>query len=203
MSTRLDTLDDRPELTVRIAGREWSFSELTLEKRADLQAYLRRAVPHPVDAVKGHIDGLTPEERRPFLEAAREAAREWPPDIGRPDGMQALMSTEEGRAELLAAALSLHHPELPREAVGLLYRELNRMTRREEAEARRRGEPFDGGTARRVFMVAMGAGDPAVEEPLPLPEGSGPDRTASIGATSIAPATSGSSWTNGRSAATP
>jgi hypothetical protein len=203
MSIRLDTLDDRPELIATIEGKEYGFGELPIGKRADLQAYLRRTTPHPIDAVKPHLEGLRPEDRQALLENARREARSWPPDLGTPAGMMALTSTTEGQIEVLAAALSVHHPECGREDAVRLYRALEREAAREAMAARRRGEPYDGrGTARRIYSVIFGMGDPEVAEPLPLPEGSGPDRTASIGATSTGPATSGSGSTNGRSAAT-
>lgn len=193
MSMRLDTLDDRPELTVEVDGRRYGFSELTLEKRADLQAYLRRTVPHPVDAIKGHLAGLDPADRQALLESARRDAKSWPPDIGSQAGMMALTSTTDGQVEVLATALSIHHPECTRADAARLYRSLEREADRAAADARRRGESYDGqGSARRIYSIIFGLGDPEVQESLPLPEGSGPDRTASIGASSTAPVTNGS-----------
>jgi hypothetical protein len=194
MSTRLDTLDDRPTLFVTIEGRQYGFSELTGEKRADLQAYLRRTTPHPIEAVKPHLDGLSPADRQSLLEGARRAAMDWPPNLDDASGMVALTSRTAGQIEALFVGLTMHHPELTRDDAARIYRALEREAMREAMTARRRGEKYDEtlGTARRIYSVMFGSPDPAVEEPAELPEGSGPDRGRSIGASSTAPASNGS-----------
>ena len=193
-AAKLDTFHDHPELIVAVGGREYRFSELTMGKRAELQAYLRRSIPHPLEAVKPHLEGLRPEDRQALLENARKEAAAWPPDIGSVAGMKALTATDAGQVATLAAALSIHHPGATDADAERLYRALAREAMIEAQAARRRGEEYDGeGTARRIYSVIFGMGDPDARETLPLPEGCGPDRTrGSIGAISTGPANNGS-----------
>lgn len=192
MTMRLDTLNDHPEIIVTIGGREYSFSRLTIGLKAKLQAYLRRTVPHPIDAIKPYLDGLEAEDRAALLEGARQDAKRWPPDIGTPAGMIALTQADDGTIELLALALSMHHPEMTRSDAERLKNDLERESEREAMAARRRGQKYDGkGLAWRIISIIMGKGDPTVEDELP--EGSGPDRPqTSIGASSTDSASNGS-----------
>lgn len=164
-------LDDRVELTATIGGRAYRFGEVPVEKLADLDEFLRRTVPHPVQAIQPHLKGLADKDRAALLENARQEARDWPPRAGTSAGMAALMRTEPGQLEALAAGLSVHHPELSREQVAAVYRRLQRRAVRDASAARRRGEDYDGeGLVRRIFSVICGFGDPAASDEEPLPE---------------------------------
>jgi hypothetical protein len=168
----LTTLNDRPELTVRVGGAEYHFSELPIGRLADLQDFLRRTVPHPIDALKGHLDGLDPADRQALLSEARREARSWPPAAGTAAGTAALLATEAGQVEALFAGLSVHHPGATRADAGRLYRRLTRDAAAAAARARREGRPADeDGDARRIFSVIFGLGDPAADDAaVPLPE---------------------------------
>ena len=87
----LSQLTDEPELTIAIGGREYQFSELPIAALARLQEWIKREHPHPIEAIKPHLDGLGPEERRYLLDQARLEARSWPPEIGTPEGAEALL----------------------------------------------------------------------------------------------------------------
>lgn len=166
-------LDGRVELAATIGGREYCFSEVPVARLADLDEFLRRAVPHPVQAILPHLKGLPDKDRAVLLENARQEARDWPPRAGTSAGMAALMRSEPGQIEALAAGLSVHHPELSREQVEAIYRRLQRQAVRDAAAARRRGEDYDGeGLVKRIFSVICGFGDPSLSDPDegPLPE---------------------------------
>lgn len=172
----LSELTDRPELTVTIGGRAYHFSEVPIDRLADCQDFLRRTVPHPVQAIRPHLDGLKPEDRQALLENARREARDWPPQAGTSAGMLALCSTEAGQLAALAAGLSVHHPEATPADVRRIYRELQREALR-EAKRRKRDAGTGGddgeGLVKRIFSVIFGFGDPDLEiDGTPtLPEG--------------------------------
>lgn len=187
MSTNLTLteLDDRPELTVPIGGRDYRFSEVPVEKLADLDEFLRRTVPHPVVAIQPYLAGLTPADRQALLENARQDSRDWPPQAGTSKGMGELMRTDAGQLKALAAGLSVHHPELSAGQVARIYRQLQQQAVRDAARARRSGKESDGeGLVTRIFSVICGFGDPALRDPdeQPLPEACGPSPPASTGA---------------------
>jgi hypothetical protein len=167
----LDQLDDRPELTVAIGGQTYHFSELPIARLADLQALIRRLVPHPVDAVKAHLAGLAAEDRQALLSEALREARSWPPQAGTAAGMATLMSAEEGQVAALAAGLSVHHPELGAGEVTRLYRQLQRQAVKDARRAKAEGRTDDGeGLVARIFSVIFGFGDPELKDELPVPE---------------------------------
>jgi hypothetical protein len=176
---RLDTRLDGPSLILEIEGREYRFGELDVDRRAGLQAYLRRAVPHPLDSIKAHLDGFSESAQAVLLENARQDAKKWPPNIDTGAGRTALLADDLGQIEALHVGMSMHHPGATREDAERLYKALDRDARRGQK------------TIARIYCVMFGRGDPEVEDPVP--KSSGPDRTrASIGAGSSAPASNGS-----------
>lgn len=176
----LSELTDRPELTVSIGGRAYHFSEAPIDRLADCQDYLRRTVPHPVQAIRPHLEGLKAEDRQALLENARREARDWPPQAGTSAGMLALCGTEGGQLAALAAGLSVHHAGLSPADVKRIYRELQREALREARRRRKaRGDAPAGdddgeGLVKRIFSVIFGFGDPDLEaddDRAVLPEG--------------------------------
>lgn len=178
----LTELADLPELFVEIGEREYKFSELPTgipDKGgkpyglAAIQGWLNANVPHPVDALKGHLDGLPENVAIALAEKAREEAKAWPPKAGTRAGAIVLMNTEPGQIETFCWGLRVHQPEITREEVMTLYRQLAR----EKDSAR---------LVLRIFSVLFGNGDPDRKEEsgLPLPSSSGLDRNqgSSIGA---------------------
>ena len=160
----LDQLLDEPELVVAIAGGTYRFAELPLAQLARLQAYLRRTVPHPVEAIKPHLAGLPDRQADELLRLAYEEGRDWPPQAGTGAGVAALMRTPEGQVEALTAALSVFHPGLPSCEVERLYRALQRDATARARAARKAGRAYGGeGLVKRIFGVAFGLGDPEHE----------------------------------------
>lgn len=171
----LTELDDRPELTVAIGGRDYRFSELPIGQIAALDEYLKRTVPHPVQAIRPHLAGLPPEDRQALLENARQQARSsWPPRADTAAGKAVLLSEEPGQLEAFAVGLSIHHPELSRDDCRKVFGALQRQAVRAAAAARKRGVADDGeGPIKRIFSVMFGFGDPDLADPdeaQPLPE---------------------------------
>jgi hypothetical protein len=121
MST-LNSLSGDPELTVKIAGQDYHFSELTLGSKSRLQVWIRNNVPDPMESVKPALEGLAPEDRQYLLNEARKERLGWPPDISTGKGRGALLSSEGGQQELLFEALQIHHPEMTREGSFKIYR---------------------------------------------------------------------------------
>lgn len=161
----LTELDDRPELSIEIGGSVYHFSEVPLEKLADVQEFLNRTVPHPLQAIRPHLAGLSESDRAVLLRDAREEGKHWPPQAGTAAGMAALMATEPGQVEALFAGLSVHHPALDRRAAERVYRQLRREAGRAAVRARRLGLKDDGeGAVSRIFSVIFGMGDPAVRD---------------------------------------
>lgn len=131
----LSTLNGRSELTVRIDGRDYQFAELPIASLADLQDWIRARTPHPIDAIKPHLDGLTAEERMTLLREARDDAKRWPPIVGTPDGASVLMSTQDGQIETIYVGLRVLQPETTRDEARRLYRAMLR-DRDDQAVAR-------------------------------------------------------------------
>lgn len=163
----LTKLTDRPELTVAIDGRDYHFSEVPIARLSDLQDYIRKAVPHPLEALKGHLDGFGDRDRDRLLDEARAAAAKWPPQAGTAEGAAALLSNEAGQRTALGVGLSVHHPETSAEDVDRLFRWLRKDTLRRAKAARKAGRKDDGeAVVGRIFAVIFGL-DPDAE---PLPE---------------------------------
>ncbi len=133
---------DQP-ISIDLDGESYGFSELSIEGLGRLQAWIKRASPHPIEAVKPHLKGLEPADRAALLADARRAAESWPPEIGTGAAAQVLLGREEGRVETLWEALKVHQPQTTREAAARLARRLRRVNP-------------DGGTLARVFRIALG-----------------------------------------------
>lgn len=151
----LDALADAPQLVVQAGGRSYAFSELPFSALARLQGKIKEYVPHPLDALKPHLEGLTPDERWKLLQEARAEGRSWPPRIGTAEGAAALLGETPGQVEAIREGLQVHHPGATLDDAARLYNALG-------AEAARRSrakEPADR-TVLRVFGVLFGTGDP-------------------------------------------
>lgn len=169
MTADLTKLTDEPELAIIINGRLYHFSELPIAAIARLQTWVRANIPHPVDSLKGHLDGLPESVAIAMGQAARQEAKSWPPQVGTGAGAIALLSSEPGQVETLYEGLVAHQPGATREDAQRLYRELTREAARQSKAAKRAGKKYDGeGEVQRIFSVLFGldqSADP--EERLP------------------------------------
>ncbi len=145
---------------VDIAGRRLYLSEYTLDQLGQLQGWIKANVPHPLDAIRGHLDGLTPPERESLLEKARVDARSWPPAPGTQAGSEALFGNPAGMAYALVVALRTHHPEATERDARWLIRQM--------------GKPANEALSRRIIGILFGnedGGDDDLELSLPKAPG--------------------------------
>lgn len=160
MSPDLTQLTDQPELSVPIGGRRYLFSELPLSALARLQTWVNDHTPHPVDSLRGHLDGLPDHVAVAMGEAARNESKAWPPQVGTSAGAIALLSTEPGQIQTLFEGLAAHEPGVTLDDAYRVYRGLRREAAREVKAAKRAGRKCDGeGTVQRVFAVLFGLDD--------------------------------------------
>ena len=100
---------DKPELTIRSGGKEYNCGAIWQKERAELDAWLMKRVPHPLDAIKNHLEGLPASVVTDLTRAARQDAKHWPPQVGTAEGTEALLSTPGGQIEMLRVALQKFH----------------------------------------------------------------------------------------------
>lgn len=185
----------KPQLAVKIGDQTYQFSELPIAQRANLQAFIERVTPNPIEAIKPHLVGLDAEDRRYLLNEARKEAKDWPPCLTTQEGRRALLRTEEGQIELLAQALSVHQPEIPADGVRRIYVALEREGNLAAIQAAKEGRDYKGeGTAmRRIITCALRLASPEDEEGLPrLKAGTGERSNGSTGTHSFAGASASS-----------
>ncbi|MDG3003251.1 hypothetical protein [Paludisphaera mucosa] len=132
----LDSLIDAPALVVEVGGRTYRFSELTLAALGRLQAWIKATCPHPLDALKPHLEGLTAAERRELIADAVEAGRSWPPRIGTNAASELLLGTQEGQLLVLLEGLRAQEPAATDADAEALYSGLTREVKRAAREAR-------------------------------------------------------------------
>ena len=150
----LTALTDGPQLSVPIGRVEYRFSELPITHLKQLQTWLERAYPHPIEAIKKHLPGLPDEVQFKLLEKAREEARNWPPQISTFSGVSALVSGEAGQLEAFRVGLTVHQPQTTEQEARKLFRNLER-------EARKTGNER---VVARIYACLFGMPDPHYED---------------------------------------
>ena len=154
----LDQHADKPELTVTIGGNSYDFGEIPIESLAELQEWIRKNIPHPLEAIKPHLKGLPTDVAIGLTDRAREEAKDWPPEIGTAAGSAALLSKESGQILALRVGLQKFHPEVDVRGAAQLYRQLGKDAAR---AARASGGKLEPGEriVTRIFSVLFGMGD--------------------------------------------
>ena len=188
-----------PQLRVAVGGREYEFAEIDLYSNAHLQAVIKEIVPHPVRHIARDLDGLCDRDRDRLLDRAYRDAMRWPPEIGSPEGSDALTNSNVGRIAVLWEGIKTCNPTATREDAIRLHEDLRKETSRELATATRAGVLYKGNTKlREIFRCIFGA------EPDDGPKASGPASGAvrANGPSSSGPASNGSGSGSGRSAGT-
>jgi hypothetical protein len=178
-----------PQLRIAAGGREYEFSEIDLYGNAELQAVIKEIVPHPVRAIAPHLEGLPDRDRDRLLDRAYRDAMHWPPEIGSPEGSDALSNSNAGRIAVLWEGLKACDPGATREDAVRLHEDLRKESSREMAAATRAGELYEGNKKLRdIFRCIFGA------EPDDGPKASGPGSPAgrANGPSSSGPASNGS-----------
>lgn len=130
--------DEGSEITEKIGGMEFHFSELLIEGMSRLQDWIKKNTPHPIEAIKPHLEGLGVDERRALLESARIEAMQWPPIVGTGAGAKALLGSELGQVETMWEGLKVHYPEATRDDAFKIFRVFNRENTAEKARIRQR-----------------------------------------------------------------
>jgi hypothetical protein len=200
----LVTALDQPELEISIGGRIYYFSELPLACRARLQSWIQSKTPHPMEAVKAHVEGLDTDDRQYLLNEARKEAQDWPPDIGSPRGKILLLGTDAGQAETLYVGLTVHQPDMTREAAHKLFRALEREAAYERRRAKSEGrEPAGENAIQRIYACMFGLILPSDEEGLPKKDQAPTTNGASTGDLSFVDVNKSSECASGRSDGTP
>jgi len=197
----LSELLDGPTLTIRIGGQDYRFSEISVTSKMALEEWIKANSPHPIQAIKPHLDGLPPEERRELLENARKDAKDWPPRIGTQAGSKVLMgSGDMGQIEVLYHGLQVRYPNATREHARGLHCWLERALRREIADDPNGESP----TIRRIYAAIFGMLDEQGEPVAGLPKGeTTAPNVASGGISYSAPVSNGSGCGSGSIPATP
>jgi hypothetical protein len=150
--------DSSPEITERIGGLEFKFSELPFTAMLRLQSWIRANTPHPVESIAGHLDGLADADRIRMLDKAQELAMHWPPEIGTLDGAQALLGSEAGQVEAFREGLSVHHGDVSTDEAWRIYRTLKRDIARDTRKGGWAAQKA-GDRVRRIYGVLFGSDD--------------------------------------------
>lgn len=111
---------------VTIGGKAIRFSEFTLHELGQLQAWIKAHVAHPLDAIKGHLDGFSAEDRDRVIAQARAEARDWPPSPGTKAFSEALFNRPDGLKFAMRLALAKHQPTATDRDVKWLLKAMNR-----------------------------------------------------------------------------
>lgn len=133
---------------IPIGGKTLRFSEFTLQELAQLQAWIKSHVVHPLDAIKGHLDGFSPEDRDRVIAQARAEARDWPPSPGSRAFSETLFSRPDGLRFAMSLALAKHQPTATDRDVKWLLKAMNR----------------DEATTKRIVGVLFGNDEPDDDE---------------------------------------
>lgn len=157
----------KPTLFIKSNGKEWGFSELSIEKLADIQSWMIKNVPHPITAIKPYLTGLEDQDRRYLLDQARKDAMLWPPDPRTSHGASLLVASEAGQIEALRVGLSVHHAneDIGEPEARAIFRALVFEAAKESKRAKKAGIESDGqATVNRIYAIMFGLPDPATEE---------------------------------------
>jgi hypothetical protein len=143
----LATLTNQPR-PLTIAGRTYQVYPLTLADLGALQKWVDGQFPDPLDALRGKLDGFSPEHQRFLLKDAAEAARKPKPQLGTPEADE-MLERVDGLAELLYLGIRRGDAAFTREDAAALCGGLT---------------PADVGA---VFGAAFGAGPEGVDPKAP------------------------------------
>lgn len=164
-------VDGIPELRERIGGVDLVFSEIPIEGLARLQAWINEHVPHPLEAIRGRLDGLPASIASDLADKARREATNWPPEVGTPEAAAALLGSTAGQVAALLEGLRVHHPDATPDDAARLYRTLRREVARSKDERR----------VRRIYATIFGTATPDDEAEGPAPKNGRAPVAASIG----------------------
>lgn len=90
---------------MRINGKDWLVTQLTLRDQGQLQAVIRKLQPKPMDQALAAIKGLPADVSSQILRDARKDMMFWPSPITSQEGLTILFNHEEGQRAVIKAAL--------------------------------------------------------------------------------------------------
>lgn len=90
---------------VEIDGKVWLVSQLTLRDQGKLQTVLKTIQPSPMSQVTSMSRSLSPESYAMVVRDARKDMLFWPSPITTPEGLNLVLTNEEGQKALLNLSL--------------------------------------------------------------------------------------------------
>lgn len=118
------TLNGRPTTSLTIDGERYDIHPLTIADFGDLQAWLDRQLPNPLDVIRPHLQNYNAAQQQAILRAAVEVASSRRALIGT-DEASAFLSSIEGVREMLYLAIRKGRPEVTRAEVAGLASKLS------------------------------------------------------------------------------
>lgn len=92
---------------IEIDGKQYYACQITLRDQGHLQSVIRKLQPPPPreEDVKKNMAGMPPEVITELVKDARKAAMFWPSPITSQEGLNVILSNEEGQKALIKASL--------------------------------------------------------------------------------------------------
>lgn len=118
------TLNGKSTLAITIEGERYDVHPLTIADFGDLQAWLDRQLPNPLDVIRPHLQHYNAAQQQAILKAAVEVASSRRALIGTEEA-SAFLSSIEGVREMLFLAIRKGRPEVSRSDVATLASKLS------------------------------------------------------------------------------
>jgi len=92
---------------IEIDGKPYHACQITLRDQGHLQSVIRKLQPPPPreEDVKKNMAGMPPEVITELVKDARKSAMFWPSPITSQEGLNVILSNEEGQKALIKASL--------------------------------------------------------------------------------------------------
>lgn len=90
---------------MEICGKTLFVTQVTLRDQGRLQSVIRSLQPNPMNEAKDAVKGLAPDLAKEIIRDARKDLLHYPAAITSPEGLNILLTSEEGQKELIKAAL--------------------------------------------------------------------------------------------------
>jgi hypothetical protein len=108
-ATKLDPV------TVTVAGTTYPVAALGMPELSQLCTFAKDRRPSPLEAIKPHLDGLSPKTQRIMIDSALDRVNA-PVIVGTPEFFGAVMQSTEGLQEAMWLSLKKGGADVTREA---------------------------------------------------------------------------------------